>query len=79
MKSASRCCASLTFLVDMSTLEAEQEVHMPDSHSTPRKIVGFSMSPELAAEVKQEAAKRGVSLRKLFEEMWELYNKSKKT
>lgn len=52
---------------------------MPDSHSTPRKIVGFSMSPELAAEVKQEAAKRGVSLRKLFEEMWELYNQTKKT
>lgn len=28
---------------------------MPDSRSTPRKIVGFSVSLELAAEVKQEA------------------------
>ena len=78
MKFTSRCCASLTFPVDMSTLSAAEEVHMPDSRSTPRKIVGFSMSPELAAEVKQEAAKRGVSLRKLFEEMWELYKKSTK-
>lgn len=78
MKSTARCCASLTFLVDMSTLGAIDEVHMPDSHPTPRKIVGFSLSPELAAEVKQEAAKQGVSLRRLFEEMWELYKKSKK-
>lgn len=78
MKFTSRCCASLTFPVDMSTLSATEEVRMPDSRSTPRKIVGFSMSPELAAEVKQEAAKRGVSLRKLFEEMWELYKKSTK-
>ena len=52
---------------------------MPDTHQTLRKIVGFSMSPALAVEVKQEAAKRGVSLRKLFEEMWELYQKTKKT
>lgn len=78
MKFTSRCCASLTFLVDMSTFSEAKEVHMPDSRSTPRKIVGFSMSPELAAEVKQEAARRGVSLRTLFEEMWELYKKSSK-
>lgn len=52
---------------------------MPDTPQTPRKIVGFSMTPSLAAEVKSEAAQRGLSLRKLFEEMWELYQKSKKT
>jgi len=51
---------------------------MSDSHKTPRKIVGFSMSPSMAAAVKQEAARRGLSLRQLFEEMWELYKNSKK-
>lgn len=38
-----------------------------------RQIVGFSITPVLAREVKQEAARRGMSLRKLFEEMWGLY------
>lgn len=51
---------------------------MADSHIRPRKIVGISMSPALAVEVKEEAAKRSISLRKLFEEMWEIYKKSKK-
>lgn len=45
---------------------------------TPRQIVGFSMSPELAAEVKAEAAKRNVSLKKLFEELWDGYKTTKK-
>jgi hypothetical protein len=40
-----------------------------------RRIVGFSLSPELAGDVKAEAGRRGVSLRKLFEELWELYKK----
>jgi hypothetical protein len=40
--------------------------------------VGFSLPPHLAAEVKVEAAKRNLSLRKLFGEMWTLY-KTKKT
>lgn len=44
-----------------------------------RQIIGISLSPKLAAEVKAEAAQRGLSLRKLFEEMWELYQNSKKT
>jgi hypothetical protein len=44
----------------------------------PRQIVGFSLSPALAAEVKNEAAKRNLSLRKLFDEMWTLY-KTKNT
>ncbi len=43
-----------------------------------RQIVGFSLPPALAAEVKVEAAKRNLSLRKLFGEMWTLY-KTKKT
>jgi len=51
---------------------------MADHHTAPRRIVGFSMSPKLAVDVKAEAAKRGITLRKLFEEMWELYKKSKK-
>ena len=45
---------------------------------TTRQIVGFSLPPSLAAEVKVEAAKRNLSLRKLFGEMWTLY-KAKKT
>jgi hypothetical protein len=39
--------------------------------------VGFSLSPKLATEVKMEAARRGLSLRKLFEEMWPLYKAGK--
>jgi len=38
-----------------------------------RKIVGFSLPPDMARAVKAEAAQRGLSLRKLFEEMWQLY------
>ncbi len=44
----------------------------PDPYRN-RQIVGFSIAPEQAREVKQEAARRGISLRKLFEELWELY------
>ncbi|MBC6406392.1 MAG: hypothetical protein GDA41_11870 [Rhodospirillales bacterium] len=51
---------------------------MSDTHKTPRKIVGFSMSPALAVEVKKEAVARGISLRKLFEEMWTLYSERTK-
>ncbi len=46
------------------------------SNAAPRQIVGLSLSPEIAAEVKMEAARRGISLRRLFLEMWELYKKS---
>lgn len=38
-----------------------------------RRIIGLSLSPELAGEVKAEAARRGISLRKLFEELWQVY------
>jgi hypothetical protein len=42
---------------------------------TNRQIVGFSLPPKLAREVKEEAARRGVTLRVLFEEMWATYPK----
>jgi hypothetical protein len=42
-----------------------------------RQIVGFSLSPALASEVKVEASQRSISLKVLFEEMWALYQKDK--
>ena len=42
-----------------------------------RQIVGFSLPPALASEVKVEAAKGILSLRKLFGEMWTLYKMRK--
>lgn len=38
-----------------------------------RQIVGFSLPPELAVEVKMEAARRNITLRTLFAELWALY------
>lgn len=43
------------------------------SVSRNRQIVGFSLPPELAAEVKAEAARRNIRLRTLFTEMWANY------
>ena len=40
-----------------------------------RKIVGISLSPEMARAFKEEAARREISLKKLFVEMWELYQR----
>lgn len=40
-----------------------------------RQVVGFSLPPSLAREVKQEGARRNLSLRNLFQEMWDLYKK----
>ncbi len=45
--------------------------------NAPRQIVGFSLSPEMAAEIKVEAARRGLSLRQLLEEMWGQYKTRK--
>jgi len=42
-----------------------------------RKIVGFSLPPELAVEVKTEAARRSIPLRTLFAELWALYKTKK--
>jgi hypothetical protein len=51
---------------------------MPDGkdRNISRQILGISLSREMARDVKAEAARRGVSLRKLFEEMWAQYQKS---
>lgn len=38
-----------------------------------RQIIGFSLAPELARSVKAEAARRGLSLKALMEEFWDLY------
>lgn len=46
---------------------------------TVRQIVGFSLPPEQAAAVKMEAARRGLSLKKLFDEMWSLYQAAHKS
>lgn len=43
-----------------------------------RQIVGFSLPPELAVEVKTEAARRNISLRDLFGELWTLYKEKAK-
>ena len=40
---------------------------------TARQIVGLSLPPDLAREVKQEAAWRGLSLENLFLKIWQLY------
>ena len=52
---------------------------MVNTNKAPRKIIGISMSPSMAVEVKAEAAKRELSLRKLFEEMWALYKENNKS
>ena len=39
---------------------------------TARRIVGLSLPPALACEVKQEAARSGLSLEELVLEMWQL-------
>ena len=68
---ASRIMLLLDGGVDFSTVEImTKAVKAPRAN---RQIVGFSLSREQARKVKAEAAKRGVSLRKLFEELWELY------
>jgi hypothetical protein len=43
--------------------------------ATPRQIVGLSLDPATAKAFKAEAVARGVSVRKLFEEMWTAYTK----
>ena len=36
----------------------------------PRKILGISLPPEVANQVKAEAAKRDITVRDLFLELW---------
>jgi len=49
----------------------------PRKETRSRQIVGFSLPPELAVEVKTEAARRNISLRDLFAELWALYKTKK--
>jgi hypothetical protein len=41
------------------------------------RTIGFRLPADLAQSVKAEAARRGIMLNRLFEEMWDLYRKSK--
>jgi hypothetical protein len=49
----------------------------PETHIAPRQILGISLDPKMASEVKAYAGKHSLSLRKLFEEMWRVYKKQK--
>jgi hypothetical protein len=65
----------------LSTCRQDRQMAKTSTHSkkpTHRQIVGFSLPPETALEVKVEAARRQLSLRKLFEEMWALYKENNK-
>jgi hypothetical protein len=64
---------TLTFGRHVDTLIGAMADSSNDHNQRDRQIVGFSLAPALAREVKSEAARRGLSLRKLFEELWELY------
>jgi hypothetical protein len=55
----------------MSTRKRETD------RKTSRQIIGISLGPDMARAVKTEAERRDVSLRKLFEEMWSLYEETK--
>jgi hypothetical protein len=46
-----------------------------DHQSARRQIIGFSLDPAMARDVKAHAAKKGISLKRLFEEMWQAYKK----
>lgn len=64
----------MTFFVDTSTIRfMGTKLKSIATKPRERRIVGFSLPPELASEVKAEAGRRGISLRKLFEELWGLY------
>jgi hypothetical protein len=48
---------------------------MAKTRKDDRQIIGFSLSPALASKVKAEAGRRSISLKELFAELWELYEK----
>lgn len=39
------------------------------------KIIGLRLSPSLVEEVKVEAKRRGMTMNRLFEELWSNYQK----
>jgi hypothetical protein len=41
------------------------------------RTIGFRLPSNVAQSVKAEADRRGIMLNRLFEEMWELYQKHK--
>jgi len=49
----------------------------PNPTRSNRQTLGISLPPETARAVKAEAAKRGISLRKLFQEMWSSYEEDR--
>lgn len=63
-------------VVDVSTIPSHMENSKEPARD--RQIVGFSLSPATAAAVKMEAARRKLTLRKLFEEMWADYTAKQK-
>lgn len=54
------------------------KISPPKPRAGSRQIVGFSLPPAVAAEVKMEAARRRVSLKDMFAEMWALYKTNAK-
>ena len=53
-------------------MKSEIKSRLPANPSK-RRIVGFSLPPNIAVDVKAEAAKRQLSLTALFQEMWSDY------
>lgn len=51
---------------------------MAVSRKAGSQIVGFRLDRELARRVKAEAARRGIRLNTLFEELWADYEKQSK-
>ena len=43
-----------------------------------RQVLGISLTKAMAREVKVEAARRGLTLRALFEEMWQAYSREER-
>jgi hypothetical protein len=58
--------------VDSNLLMPDSQ-NLQKSRNISRQIVGFSLSQDMAREVKAHAGKQGLSLRKLFEDMWRVY------
>jgi len=56
-------------------MSSEKKPIAPQAES---QIIGFRLPKKLAREVKAEAVDRGLSLNRLFLEMWELYQQARK-
>lgn len=58
---------------------ARKEPTHPTKRVRRTNILGVRMSPEREAEIKAEAARRGLTIAKLFDEIWDTYLKKHKT